>query len=239
MLRSSLDALPGGRGEAQHMCIAQLCGGQAPQNIKALDSIEQDNDRDQPLRPAHLKHVTKHSRNAALLDRVAPRCVLHFFGARVILTSNLYVALGRFNGCIGCVASYKRDGTSDVWLEHHCLSLGVARGLLGVHDAGEDWLEVKCPQVAFEYRIMACPGAFALPQQVPLPLGWVITVHLSQSLSLSEAVLVISQAFGTGMASAAIHRVSGKRGMYVKSFSGSVLRADPLVLEFSQFGTRL
>lgn len=76
-------------------------------------------------------------------------------------------------------------------------------------------------------------------RQVPFALGWGITVHRSQSLSLSEAVLDIEQAFGVGMVNAAISRVSDKERMFMKAFSGSRLLADPLAVRSYSEGTRL
>jgi len=48
-------------------------------------------------------------------------------------------------------------------------------------------------------------------------LGWSSTVHRSQCVTLSEAVLDVGDAFGAGMVLAAMSRVSDKRRMYVRS----------------------
>lgn len=218
-------------------CLNQLCGGVPPKEYVAVDSIEQDKDGASPA--VDLTRVTEHSRNAALFDCVAPRRVPHCLGARVMLTSNMYLALGLYHGSIGHIASYKSSTTPVVRFENHVLPEGVGRGLHGVHDAGEDWLEVECPPVPYEGRIMSCPGAVAVRRQVPFALGWGITVHRSQSLSLSEAVLDIAQAFGPGMVNAAISRVGDPKRMYVKSFTGSRLFADPSAVNFYREGTRL
>lgn len=74
---------------------------------------------------------------------------------------------------------------------------------------------------------------------MPFFLGWGITVHSSQSLSLSGAVLDIAQAFGAGMVSAAISRVADKKRMYVKSSMRSHLFADPVAIKFYREGSRL
>lgn len=186
-----------------------------------------------------LTRVSEHSRNAALVDCVAPRSVQHTLGARVMLINNQYLALGHYHGSIGRVSSYKDDGTPVVRFDHHALPNGSGRGMHGVHDAGEDWLEVEYPPVAFEARLMAHPGAVEVRRQVPFVLGWGITVHRSQSLSLSDAVLDIGQAFGPGMVNAAISRVSDRKRMHVRSFMGSRLFADPVALNFYRSGRRL
>lgn len=220
-------------------CLAELCGASRPKEFVAVDTVEQDKDRDVSLPPLDLSRVTEHSRNAALLDCVAPSVVLHCRGARVMLTSNHYLMLGLYHGSIGCIASYLVDGTPVVRFDHHTLPSGIGRGVHGVHDAADDWLEVECPPVPFEARILSCSGAVAVRRQVPFVLGWGITVHRSQSLSLSEAVLDIAQAFGAGMVNAAISRVIDKERMYVKSFSGSRLLADALAVKYYKEGTRL
>lgn len=220
-------------------CLAQLCGGLPPRAYVAVDTVEQDKDRDAALPPVHLHRVTEHSRNAALVDCVAPRLVLHCLGARVMLTSNLYLALGFYHGSIGYVSAYKTDGAPVVRFEQQSLPSSVGRGMHGVHDAGEDWLEVECPPVAFEARIMAYPGVVAVRRQVPFVLGWGITVYRSQSLSLSEAVLDIALAFGPGMVNAAISRVRDKKRMYVKSFTACRLFADPVAVKYYREGTRV
>lgn len=220
-------------------CLNALCGSKPPLAFLAVDTIEHDKDRDQGRPPVDLQRITEQSRNAALVDCVAPRCVLHCLRARVMLTNNQYLALGLYHGSIGTVSFYKEDGTPVVRFEHHTLPHGVNRAMHGVHDAGEDWLEVECPPVAFETRMLAHPGAVAIRRQVPFVLGWGITVHRSQSLSLSEAVLDIGQAFGAGMVNAAISRVGDKKRMHVKSFTGSRLVADPVAVQFYREGSRL
>lgn len=220
-------------------CLKALCGDEPPLEFHAVDTIEQDDDRDQSRPAVDLRRITEHSRNAALVDCVAPRCVLHCLRARVMLTNNQYLALGLYHGSIGTVSFYKEDGTPVVRFEHHTLPSGVNRGVHGVHDAGADWLEVECPPVTFEARMLAHPGAVAVRRQVTFVLGWGITVHRSQSLSLSEAVLDIRQAFGAGMVNAAISRVGDKKRMHVKSFTGSRLVADPIAVKFYREGSRL
>lgn len=100
-------------------------------------------------------------------------------------------------------------------------------------------MEVACPAVPYEARILAHPGVVAVRRHVPFVLGWGITVHRSQSLSLSEAVLDISQAFGPGMVNAAISRVGDKKRMFVRSFAGSRLYANPVAVQFYREGDRL
>ena len=90
-----------------------------------------------------------------------------------------------------------------------------------MQDASAHWVEVLCPPAEFESRILSRPGVVAVRFQVPFVLGSGITVDRSQSLTLSEAVLDVGQAFGAGMVLAAMSRVPDKRRMHVRSFCGS------------------
>lgn len=220
-------------------CLAELSSGRRPADFEAVDFVQEDKDRDMGLHAPALHRVSTHSRDAALFDCVAPRRVPHCKGARVMLITNAFLPLGLYHGSIGTLDSYEVDGTPVVHFTSHALPPGVGRGMHGVRDAGRDWIKVACPPVNFEARILAHPGAVAVRCQVPFVLGWAITVHRSQSLTLSEAVLDIASAFGAGMVNAAISRVNDKRCMYVKSFAGNRVLADPSSLSFYRDATRL
>eukprot|EP00170_Pyropia_yezoensis_P003384 contig_14169_g3391 len=220
-------------------CLAELSSGSRPADFEAVDFVQEDKDRDMGLNVPALHRVSTHSRDAALFDCVAPHSVPHCKGARVMLTTNAFLPLGLYHGSIGSLDSYDADGTPVVLFTRHALPPGVGRGMHGVRDAGRDWIKVACPPVNYEARILAHPGAVAVRCQVPFVLGWAITVYRSQSLTLSEVVLDIASAFGAGMVNAAISRVNDKRRMYVKSFAGNRVLADPSSLSFYRLGTRL
>lgn len=226
-------------------CLMELCNGKPPRISEAVDTVELDKDRDAGSTsqnhgaPLDLERISEHSRNAALFDCVAPRQVRHCVGARVMLKRNMYLALGLYHGSIGRLASYKNESTPIVRFDQHERPSSMRRGTQGVYDAVADWVEVECPPVAFQARMMANPGVVAVRRQVPLALGRGITIHRSQSLSLTEAVLDIGHAFGPGMVNAAISRVSIKSRMHVKSFAVSHLFADPKALKFYKDGVRL
>jgi len=219
-------------------CLLRLCPGDRPQDFVAVDSVKADPNRDRSLRDPDVHNVSPYSRDAALLDCIAPLRVQHCRGARVMLVCNNLLAIGLFHGSIGNVRDYDCDGSPVVRFENHQVVAGTRVGTHGVRDAGVDWIEVVCPPVDFEARIFSCPGALAVRRQVPFVLGWAITVHRSQSLTLTEAVLDVGEAFGAGMVLAAMSRVSDKRRMHVRSFSGSRLLADPEALRFYRVSIR-
>jgi len=220
-------------------CLARLCPGKQPDDFIAVDSVKVDPNRESREREPNVDTVSSYTRDAALLDCIAPRLVQHCRQARVMLITNQFLGLGLFHGSIGRLVDYDdRDGAPVVRFENHDVIPGM-RSAQGVRDAGADWIEVCCPPIDFEARIFSRPGCVAVRLQVPFVLGWAITVHRSQSLTLSEAVLDVGEAFGAGMVLAAMSRVSDKRRMHVRSFSGSRLLADRTALHFYREGTRL
>jgi len=68
-------------------------------------------------------------------------------------------------------------------------------------------------------------------EQVPFVLGWAITVHLSQRLTLTEAVLDLDSSFEAGMVHTAVSRVSDSCNVYVKTFNALRLFAAPNVMD--------
>jgi len=221
-------------------CLARLCPGQRPADFIADDGVKLDPNRQCTGLEPDLSTVPSHSRDAALLECVAPRVVQHCRHARVMLITNHLLGLGLFHGSIGRVVDYDpADGAPVVRFENHEVVSGTRAGVHGVRDAGADWIEVLCPPVDFEARVFSRPGVLAVRRQVPFVLGWAITVHRSQSLTLSEAVIDVGEAFGAGMVLAAMSRVADKRRMYVRSFSGSRLLADRAALQFYTESPRL
>jgi len=221
-------------------CLSRLCPGTRPADFIAVDGVKVDSNRQNVSHEVDLKSVSAHSRDAALMDCVAPRCVQHCHRARVMLITNHFLSLGLFHGSIGRIVDYDGDeGAPVLRFEDHEVVPGTRVGSLGVRDAGADWIEVLCPAIEFEARIFSRPGVLAVRQQVPFVLGWAITVHRSQSLTLSEAVLDLSEAFGAGMVLAAISRVPDKRRMHVRSFSGSRLLADRAAMQLYHESPRL
>jgi len=219
--------------------LRRLCAGAPPTVSFAIHNVKEEPNRDCNVDPPNLGSVSAQVRDAALIDCVAPRRVEHCRGARVMLTSNQFLGLGLYHGSIGHVVDDEVYGTPVVRFEEHELPDGTSPGRQGVRVAGADWVEVCCPLIDFESRILSRPGTVAVRVQVPFVLGWGITVHRGQSLTLSEAVLDVGEAFGSGMVLAAMSRVPDKRRTYVRSFCGSRVIADPDALQLYRDGRRL
>jgi len=66
--------------------------------------------------------------------------------------------------------------------------------------------------------------------QVPLRLGWAITVHKSQGMSLDAAVIDLSRTFEFGQGYVALSRVRSLAGLYLLGCNEFALRVHPAVL---------
>jgi len=223
-----LHLMPTHKDVAAHntKCLKVLCPRVRPSPFVCVDSVEIDKSRDETNPPPAVNRVSDAARSAALADCVAPREVTHCLHARVMYTSNAKHVLGIFHGSIGYICEYLPDATAVVRFPDTPLPKDVRLQSMGVRNAGDSWIDVECPAVDFEAPLLAHPGAVAVRKQVPFVLGWAITIHRSQSLTLSEAVLDLAKAFEAGMVHAAVSRVSTKERLFIKSFAQTRLFAD-------------
>jgi len=220
-------------------CLDLLCDGTPATISKAVDVAIIDKDRDTAAAQPVLPRVSAPTIRAALMDCVAPPSIAHCLHARVMITTNRMSSLGVTHGSTGFISKYGLDGVPVVRLEKHPLPLGVERGAPGLHDAGDDWIEVMCGPVQFTARILAHPGVLAERSQLPFVLGWATTIHMSQSLTISAAVVDLHKAFEAGMVHTALGRVPTKGSLYIKSFSAGRLFADPVALRVYREWRRL
>jgi len=220
-------------------CLSKLSHGVAPKVFSAVDTVELDPDRDMTRPAPLLSKVSALTRSAALADCVAPLSMAHCLHARVMIITNRKKDLGVCHGSIGYIVAYDKDGSPIVRLDNHLLPEGIERGNWGLHDVGDTWIEVVCPPVSFTARVLAAPGALAVRTQVPLVLGWASTIHMSQSLSISEAVLDLSECFEAGMVHTAFSRVPDKARLHILSFAAGRLFADQRALKLYHDWRRL
>jgi len=221
-------------------CLSRLSPGVPPKVFTAIDTLQLDPDRDVTRKAPRLESVNVKTMTAALADCVAPRALAHCLHARVMVITNRKKELGVCHGSIGCIVGYdESDGSPIVRLDNHVLPVGIQRGCWGLRDMGDSWIEVACPPVDFTARVLAAPGVLAVRTQVPLVLGWASTIHMSQSLSISEAVLDLAECFEAGMVHTALSRVPDKARLHIKSFAAGRLFADQRALKFYKEWRRL
>ena len=67
--------------------------------------------------------------------------------------------------------------------------------------------------------------------QIPLRLGWAITIHKSQGMSLSSAQIDLSKTFELGQGYVAISRLESIDGLKIDGINDMALRVNPLILK--------
>jgi ATP-dependent exoDNAse (exonuclease V) alpha subunit len=70
--------------------------------------------------------------------------------------------------------------------------------------------------------------------QLPLRLGWAITIHKSQGMSLDAAVIDLRKSFTPGMGYVALSRVRSLDGIYLNGINKMALRLHPEIVMFDQ-----
>ena len=77
-------------------------------------------------------------------------------------------------------------------------------------------------------------------QQLPLKLAWAVTIHKSQGMTLSRAILRLDDTFAFGQAYVALSRLSSFDGLFIEgdNIDASHVRADPEVTNFYENARR-
>ena len=175
----------------------------------------------------------------------APERVVLKVGAQVILTQNLDRVL--INGSRGVVKSFLSKEGSVERLEERlllCKEETARGGLLSQLDILRDSHEessypivmfqggqqVLCCLVEFSHRIWHC--GVCKRRQVPLKLGWSVTVHRSQGSSLDKVQVDLTGSFAVGQTYVALSRARTTAGLQVLGFKEGSVKADPMALAF-------
>ncbi len=120
-------------------------------------------------------------------------------GARVMLTSNLWVDVGLVNGAMGTIAviCYRSGGPPD-----------VPTGVVVHFDkyCGPTLQDGTNPITPIR-RTWSASGANCSHLQLPLKLSWTVTIHKSQSLTLDKVVVDVGKEFSAGLTFVACSRV--------------------------------
>ena len=122
-------------------------------------------------------------------------------GARVMLSSNLWVDMGLVNGAMGTVqAICYKDGQVPP-------SLPVAVTIMFDHYSGPTLSDGTVPITPLR-RSWSSSGSSCSRLQLPLKLAWAVTIHKSQGLTLHKAVVDIGKKeFCAGLTFVTISRV--------------------------------
>lgn len=118
-------------------------------------------------------------------------------------------------------------------------NLGLVNGSRGIVEAFQDGK----PVVRFDNGKTACivvhkfsigAGRNTLSRfQVPLKLGWALTVHKAQGMTLTRAELQMDDAFEAGQSYVALSRLTGTSGLWIRGASATNgVRAHEEVLRY-------
>lgn len=150
-------------------------------------------------------------------------------GSQVMLTANVNVTDKMSNGTRGVVVRFEKvDGTvgGEIgrFLDKHRM-VPVVRFISG--------------KTVFERRIMPYQWSLmddrgmATVTQMPLRLGWAITIHKSQGMTLTLVEMDLSGVFEEGQAYVALSRASTTANTRVTGFSKAIVKTNAVALSFT------
>ena len=129
-------------------------------------------------------------------------------GARVILLNNLNVKKGLCNGSIG---TYKRKKGDLLICEFNGIEEIISKAKFEVHEKSK---------LVFER------------EQYPLALGWAVSIHKSQGMSLDSVAIDFSKIFAAEQAYVALSRERNYEGLYLKNLTKKSIFIDSKVVGF-------
>lgn len=136
-------------------------------------------------------------------------------GARVMFLTNykpdgsddyLYV-----NGSLGTIVDYKRKNP-----------------VVEIDDTGQ-----RVTVEPYTWKMVDwADNELAVFEQIPLKLAYGVTIHKSQGLTLSKAVIDCKRIFADGQAYVALSRVKTGDGLFLINWNPRLVRADPEAVDF-------
>eukprot|EP01114_Cavostelium_apophysatum_P022449 TRINITY_DN8127_c0_g1_i2.p1 TRINITY_DN8127_c0_g1~~TRINITY_DN8127_c0_g1_i2.p1 ORF type:complete len:871 (-),score=219.35 TRINITY_DN8127_c0_g1_i2:97-2709(-) len=154
------------------------------------------------------------------LDELNAPKELHLkVGAQVILLRNLNFDLGYVNGARGKVIAFEEVDLDTIADKDVALN-GVKFYPIVQFESGRT-LRV----MAQEWKMESGGSILAMRRQIPLTLGWALSVHKSQGMTISNVVVSLAECFEYGMAYVALSRATSLEGLkIVGHFNDSVIK---------------
>ena len=192
-------------------CLHRLPG-------KQVEFISIDKWKRGSCNPAKMQHME------SVMERKLINVLKLKVGAQVMLTKNMSY-YGLVNGSRGVVIRFDYMKNDQASSNNQWTILPVVRfdnnvELMVSHN--EEFISMTVDTLA--------------RKQLPLKLGWALTVHKSQGMTLTRVELNLTNAFDFGQVYVALSRVASLSGLFLSSFlSSSVVRSHPDVKAY--YGT--
>jgi ATP-dependent DNA helicase PIF1 len=135
-------------------------------------------------------------------------------GAQVILVWNLRTEEGLSNGTVGVVQSVAVDPRTGALVPKVKFGNKVV------------------PIVVQKFETVVNKQVVSSRIQLPLILGWAITVHKSQGMTIPKVVLNVSRTFENGQLYVGMSRVPHRKGLLLEGFERKHIKADPEVVQW-------
>ena len=181
--------------------------GSPVQEVPAVDTLDTVVDRNTlPKIQQAYEKVQEDVTRTAGLEKTLNLCL----GAKVMLKKNKDVEAGLVNGSMGTVVGLeiKEQTVQAVEVNFHRIDR-----------------KVKIQRESCSFEVLK--GIYYTRKQFPLMLSFAITIHKSQGLSLSCAIVDAgSSCFGCGMVYVALSRVTTLSGLHLIDFDRSKLQSD-------------
>ncbi len=147
-------------------------------------------------------------------EEVLSLCV----GAKVLLNANVDVEKGMANGTRGTVTGFDmgQQGAPIVQFEHGKLK------------------NQKWTIQLYNWNVELGKEYVAFVAQYPLQLGWAITIHKSQGLTLQKIAVDVSRTFEEGQSYVALSRCPKLSGISLIGFNPNLVRVNEEVKKFYQ-----
>jgi ATP-dependent DNA helicase PIF1 len=144
------------------------------------------------------------------VEHVAPRVISFRVGAQYILTSNFSVKRGLVNGSR---MVYLTGGFFEF------MSSNDPENVKPI-EAVPDFLST------FYFSVPRHQNLFLRRRQYAVRLGYAVTIHSSQGMSMDCASIDLGKTFGSSMAYTALSRLRSLHGLYLKSFAAKSIRVN-------------
>jgi ATP-dependent DNA helicase PIF1 len=168
------------------------------------------------VKDPQLQTMAKDLIKAYQSHRISPSKLQLAVGAQVLLTKNIAVKDGFSNGTAGRVIAFKKDSTGEAKYPEVLFSNGKTRLIV------PSVTDIQYKNIVYGQDI-----------QVPLQLGWALTIHRAQGTELDKIILSLNNQIRTpGQAYVAMSRVKTMDGLILLEYDADAIEADPIVVEF-------